>query len=247
MHERSYPPASPQPLPAAGQMSLSTPAAGKATQSSHLLPMRIQLIILSFLLLVAVQNNLASVGADPGAAPPVAAAGPVAKEREGDGDRLERQQQLPAITAAFALRTTRARAHRLAYLCYETTLDTPFKPIDLAEIALAETGGHYLSSHAVSSEGALGVWQLMPQRARSHGYSPAEMKHDEKCAAAAVRELKEKLKVADGNLMAAKRLYCGSGRQARIYETKIRKYRREIMGRMAAARGGNPAPAVSTS
>ena len=73
---------------------------------------------------------------------------------------------------------------------------------------------------------------MMPERVKSHGYAPEEMKHDEKCAEAAVRELKVKLKVADGDLADAKRLYCGAGRQARMYEVKIRKYRREILARM---------------
>jgi hypothetical protein len=59
------------------------------------------------------------------------------------------------------------------------------------------------------------------------------MKHDDKCAAAAVRELKVKLKAADGVLADAKRLYCGAGKQARLYEAKTRKYRREILARMA--------------
>lgn len=153
-------------------------------------------------------------------------------EQEQEKDRIERQQQLPAITSVFALHTSRERANRLAYLCYETTLGTPFKPIDLAELALAETGGHYLSSNAVSSEGALGVWQLMPKRAKSHGYKPAEMKQDDKCAAAAVKELKTKLVMADGNLQKAKRLYCGAGPQARQYELKTRKYRNQIMTMM---------------
>lgn len=193
--------------------------------------MRIPLLILAFLLLIAVTNNQASV-------PELNAPGrqareeAVRKQREKEMDRLERQLQLPAITATFARRTSTERANRLAYLCYETTIDTPFKPIDLAEIALAETGGHALSAKAVSSRGAVGVWQLMPERVRSHGYTPDEMKKDEKCAAAAVKELKVKLKVAAGDLDDAKRLYCGAGKQARLYEIKIRKYRREIMARM---------------
>jgi len=73
----------------------------------------------------------------------------------------------------------------------------------------------------------------MPFRARSHGYSPAEMKHDHKCAAAAVKELKTKLEMADGDLAVAKRLYCGTGKQARAYDDKIRRYRSEILGKMA--------------
>lgn len=154
------------------------------------------------------------------------------QEQEKEKDRIERQQQLPAIIATFARHTSRERANRLAYLCYETTIDTPFKPIDLAELALAETGGHYLSSRAVSSEGALGVWQVMPKRARHHGYQPAEMKQDHKCAAAAVKELTVKLAMADGNIEKAKRLYCGTGPQARQYEVKTRKYRQQILTSM---------------
>lgn len=196
--------------------------------------MRISLLILAFLLLVAVTNNQASVSIDPQTA---AALSPVRQElllqeQEKEKDRIERQSQLPAITAVFARHTSRERASRLAYLCYETTLETPFKPIDLAELALAETGGHSLSSHAVSSEGALGVWQLMPKRAQSHGYTPAEMMQDEKCAEAAVKELQVKLAMADGNLRKAKRLYCGAGPQARHYELKTSKFRRQIMAQM---------------
>jgi len=194
--------------------------------------MRISLLILAFLFLIAVTNNQASNNGTPAANPLDPSEDASGKRLGKELDRLERQKQLPAITATFAQRTSTDRAHRLAYLCYETTLNTPFKPIDLAEIALAETGGHALSAKAVSSRGAVGVWQLMPERAKSHGYHPAEMKNDEKCAAAAVRELKVKLTMADGNLSLAKRLYCGAGKQARLYEAKIRKYRREILGRM---------------
>jgi hypothetical protein len=197
--------------------------------------MRISILILAFLLLVAVTNNQASVSMNPEAVAAILPAQQesLLKEQVKEKDRIERQQQLPAITSIFARHTSRERANRLAYLCYETTLDTPFKPIDLAELALAETGGHSLSSHAVSSEGALGVWQLMPKRAKSHGYTPAEMKKDEKCAAAAVKELKAKLAMADGNLRKAKRLYCGTGPQARHYEQKTQKFRRAIMAKMA--------------
>jgi len=197
--------------------------------------MRILILILAFLLLIAVTNNQASVNMNPEtvAAISVARQELLRQEQEKEKERIERQNQLPAITAIFARHTSRARASRLAYLCYETTIDTPFKPIDLAELALAETGGHSLSSHAVSSEGALGVWQLMPKRAKSHGYEPAEMKRDEKCAAAAVKELQTKLRMADGNLQKAKRLYCGTGPQARHYEQKTQKFRRAIMAKMA--------------
>jgi hypothetical protein len=191
--------------------------------------MRIPLLILAFLLFIAVTNNQASVSMN---ADPVQTREELIKIRQKMQDRADRQKQLPAITSIFARHTSWDRAYRLAYLCYEATVDTPFKPIDLAELALAETGGHALSADAVSSEGALGVWQLMPNRARSHGYNPSDMKKDEKCAAAAVKELKAKLEMACGDLQKAKRLYCGAGEQARLYELTIRKYRRMIMAEM---------------
>lgn len=193
--------------------------------------MRISIIILSLLLLIAISNNQASFAVDAVIQTPPGTVRERTEQQQlaQDLDRLERQKQLPAITSAFKKCTSSERANRLAYLCYEVTLDTPFKPIDLAEIALAETGGHGLSGKVVSSRGAVGVWQLMPVRAKSHGYAPSEMKHDEKCAAAAVKELKTKLEMADGNLAIAKRLYCGAGKQARAYDVKIRKYRLEIL------------------
>ncbi|MHC1697283.1 MAG: transglycosylase SLT domain-containing protein [Geobacteraceae bacterium] len=144
----------------------------------------------------------------------------------------ERRRQLPAIISAFAKRTTPQRARRLGVLCYLKTLDTPLMPMDIAEIALAETGSHGLSAHAVSYRGALGVWQLMPSRARSHGYSPEDMGNDEKCAEAAVRELLTKIKMAKGNLSRAKKLYCGVGPQADAYEIKRKRFRREIFREM---------------
>ncbi len=49
----------------------------------------------------------------------------------------------------------------------------------------------------------------MPNRAKSHGYSPEEMKNDEKCAEAAVRELYSKLEMARGNLNLAKNCIAG--------------------------------------
>ena len=199
--------------------------------------MRISITILSFLLLtvIAIDNNRASFAVDAEISTPQSIAREAARRKQlaQDLDRLERQRQLPAIVSVFKQRTSQERANRLAYLCYETTIDTPFKPIDLAEIALAETGGHGLSGKAVSSRGAVGVWQLMPVRARSHGYAPAEMNRDDKCAVAAVKELKTKLEMAGGNLAVAKRLYCGTGKQARDYDVKIRKYRSEILGIMA--------------
>ena len=141
----------------------------------------------------------------------------------------ERKRQVPAIATAFSRYTAPERARRLAALCYLKTLGTLFMPMDLAEIALAETGGHGLSAKAVSHKGALGVWQLMPHRAKSHGYSPDEMKNDEKCADAAVRELATKLGMAKGNMHRAKKLYCGAGPDADAYDVKRRQYRKEIL------------------
>ncbi|MBT0654609.1 transglycosylase SLT domain-containing protein [Geomobilimonas luticola] len=145
----------------------------------------------------------------------------------------ERQRQVPAIAAAFARRTDPQRARWLAALCYLKTLGTPFMPMDIAEIALAETGGHGLSGKSVSRKGALGVWQLMPYRAKSHGYSPDDMENDEKCAEAAVRELASKMAMAKGNLVRAKKLYCGVGPDADAYEVKRRQFRREILDELA--------------
>ncbi|MBK5277122.1 MAG: transglycosylase SLT domain-containing protein [Desulfuromonadales bacterium] len=142
----------------------------------------------------------------------------------------ERKRQVAAIESAFARRTTPHRSRQLAALCFTKTLGTPFVPFDLAEIALAETGGHKLSAVAVSSKGALGVWQLMPHRAKSHGYSPADMENDEKCAEAAVCELYSKLTMAQGNMERAKKLYCGQGPQADAYLRKIRLVRQEMRG-----------------
>ncbi len=144
----------------------------------------------------------------------------------------ERRMQIPAIVTAFAKRTDLKRARRLASLCYLKTLGTPFMPMDIAEIALAETGSHGLAATAVSYCGALGVWQLMPSRAKSHGYSPQDMENDEKCAEAAVRELLTKMKMAKGNLRRAKKLYCGVGPQANAYEVKRMGFRREILREM---------------
>ncbi len=144
----------------------------------------------------------------------------------------ERRRQLPAIISAFAKRTSLQRARRLGVLCYLKTLNTPLMPTDLAEIALAETGTHGLSAHAVSKSGALGVWQLMPNRARSHGFAPEDMVNDEKCAEAAVQELLTKIKMAKGNLRKAKKLYCGIGPQANAYEVKRTRFRHEIFREM---------------
>lgn len=147
----------------------------------------------------------------------------------------ERKRQLPVIEAAFARLTTPERARNLAALCYIKTLGTPLTPLDMAEIALAETGGHALSSRATSPKGAAGVWQLMPSQARSHGYDPGEMRDDEKCAEAAVRTLLSKLEVADGKLDLAKKYYCGIGPQADAYLRKIRRIRTELQAALTAA------------
>ncbi len=141
----------------------------------------------------------------------------------------ERKCQVPAIAEVFAKRTDPKRARWLAALCYFKTLGTSLMPIDLAEIALAETGAYGLSADLVSTAGALGVWQLMPKRAKSHGYTPADMENDEKCADAAVRELLNKLSMTHGNLDKAKKYYCGVGPQANAYEVKRREFRKEIL------------------
>ena len=140
-----------------------------------------------------------------------------------------RRKMLPAISATFARRTTPERAKWLAEVCYRSTEGTQFTALDLAEIALAETGNYRLSSRAVSSRGALGVWQLMPERAMSHGFRPSEMRDDEKCAAAAVKELKAKLIMAKGDLGRAKRFYCGMGPAAAAYDKVRRRFRAEIL------------------
>lgn len=141
----------------------------------------------------------------------------------------ERKRQVPVIERAFARLTNPERARNLAALCYLKTLGTPFAPLDLAEIALVETGGHRLASSATSVKGAIGVWQLMPTEARNHGYSPAEMRNDEKCAEAAVRTLLSKLVIADGNMDRAKRFYCGVGPQADAYLRKLKVTRQALL------------------
>jgi hypothetical protein len=145
---------------------------------------------------------------------------------------IQRKKQQEVIESAFSRITSPERAHKLAAICYEKTLATVFMPFDLAEIALAETGGHRLSSQAVSVKGARGVWQLMPYRARSHGYSAKDMLDDSKCAEAAVSELYTKLDMARGNLERAKKLYCGQGPQADAYIKKIIKIRQEMMAEL---------------
>lgn len=147
----------------------------------------------------------------------------------------ERQRQARAIAAVFSRRTEPERACKLAALCYLKTLGTDLMPLDLAEIALAETGSVGFEASAVSPKGALGVWQLMPYRAASHGFRPEEMLDDEKCAEAAVREIYSKLHMANGDLVRAKKLYCGVGPEADAYEVKRRRYRREILAEMGWA------------
>ncbi len=145
---------------------------------------------------------------------------------------IQRKKQQTVIEAAFSRRTSPERAHQLATICFDKTIGTVFMPFDLAEIALAETGGHSLSSRAVSTKGACGVWQLMPLRARSHGYSPKDMLDDGKCAEAAVCELYAKLDMAQGDLERAKKYYCGQGPQANAYMKKIRSIRQEMMAEL---------------
>jgi Transglycosylase SLT domain len=142
---------------------------------------------------------------------------------------IQRKKQQVVIESAFSRRTSPERAHQLAAICFDKTIGTVFMPFDLAEIALAETGGHQLSSQAISTKGALGVWQLMPFRARSHGYSSKDMLDDRKCAEAAVRELYSKLDMAQGNLERAKKYYCGQGPEANAYMKKIRTIRQEMV------------------
>src|SRR6266568_643455 len=145
---------------------------------------------------------------------------------------IQRKKQQAVIESAFSRRTSPERAHQLAAVCFDKTIGTVFMPFDLAEIALAETGGHRLSSRAISSKGALGVWQLMPYRARSLGYSSKDMLDDGKCAEAAVRELYTKLDMAQGNLERAKKYYCGQGPQANAYMNKIRIIRSEMLAQL---------------
>ncbi len=144
----------------------------------------------------------------------------------------QRKKQQEVIELAFSRITSPERAHQLAAICFDKTAGTVFMPFDLAEIALVETGGHRLSSRAVSTKGAVGVWQLMPRRAKSHGFSVKDMLDDGKCAEAAVCELYTKLDMARGNLERAKKYYCGQGPQANAYIKKIQKVRREMMAEL---------------
>jgi hypothetical protein len=196
--------------------------------------MRKKLMYLSCLLVLVACENATVKKTEQSPAATVSIESPLDREIKGlleKGISMgERKRQVAAIESAFSRRTTPQRSRQLAALCFTKTLGTPFMPFDLAEIALAETGGHKLSADSVSSKGALGVWQLMPRRAKSHGYSPADMENDEKCAEAAVRELYTKLEMAQGNLERAKKLYCGQGPQADAYLKKIRMVREEMRG-----------------
>ena len=145
---------------------------------------------------------------------------------------IQRKKQQAVIESAFSRRTSPERAHQLAAICFDKTIGTVFMPFDLAEIALAETGGHQLSSQAVSTKGARGVWQLMPIRARSHGYSSTDMLDDGKCAEAAVCELYSKLDMAQGDLERAKKYYCGQGPQANAYMKRVLTIRQEMMAEL---------------
>jgi len=188
------------------------------------------------LLLLAACENTPLKKADQLVSTTVAAESPLDREIKGLLEKgismSERKRQVAVIEASFLRCTTPERARQLAALCFTKTLSTPFMPFDLAEIALAETGGNKLSASAVSSKGALGVWQLMPRRAKSHGYSPEDMENDEKCADAAVRELYTKLEMAQGNLDRAKKLYCGQGPEADRYLRKIHKVHQELLAEL---------------
>jgi hypothetical protein len=194
--------------------------------------MRKKLLYLICLFLLAACENAPIKKTEVAPEATVATESPLDREIKGLLEKgismSERKRQVAAIETAFARRTTPLRSRQLAALCFTKTLGSPFMPFDLAEIALAETGGHKLSAESVSSKGALGVWQLMPRRAKSHGYSPTDMENDEKCAEAAVRELLTKLTMAQGNLERAKKLYCGQGPQADAYMKKIRLVRDEM-------------------
>lgn len=69
----------------------------------------------------------------------------------------------------------------------------------------------------------------MPTQAKSHGYTPKEMRNDEKCAEAAVRALQSKLALADGNMDKAKKLYCGVGPAADAYLSKLKVVRQALL------------------
>lgn len=202
-------------------------APAKPIQLPYSIIMRKKLIYLTCLFSLTACENAPFKLADIQSSSSLATAPSILNSRSVS--HIQRKKQQAVIESAFSRRTTPERAHQLAAICFDKTVGTVFMPFDLAEIALAETGGHRLSSRAVSSKGARGVWQLMPFRARSHGYSPTDMLDDGKCAEAAVRELYTKLDMAQGDLERAKKYYCGQGPQATAYMKKIRKVRQEMI------------------
>jgi hypothetical protein len=198
--------------------------------------MRNFIIYFSTLLLLTSCENTQINNAEKQFAATVSSESPLEREIKGLLEKgismTERKRQVAAIETCFLRCTSPERARQLAALCFTKSLGTPFMPFDLAEIALAETGSNQLSATATSPKGAMGVWQLMPVRAKSHGYDPQEMENDEKCAEAAVRELNQKLEMAQGNLDRAKKFYCGQGPQAEIYLRKIHRVRQELLSEL---------------
>jgi hypothetical protein len=206
----------------------ATPA--KPTQLPYSLIMRKKLIYLTCMLLLTACENAPFDLAEIQSTSSLATEPSILANRSIS--LIQRKKQQAVIESAFSRKTSPERAHKLAAICFDKTTGTVFMPFDLAEIALAETGGHRLSSRAVSTHGARGVWQLMPFRARSHGYSSSDMNDDGKCAEAAVCELYTKLDMAHGNLERAKKYYCGQGPEANAYIKKIRTIRQEMMAEL---------------
>ena len=60
-------------------------------------------------------------------------------------------------------------------------------------------------------------------------YVTGPLRADDARADAAVRELKEKLSMAKGNLARAKRYYCGMGPAAAAYDAIRKRFRAEIL------------------
>ena len=205
-------------------------APAKPIQLPYSFIMRKKLIYLTCLLLLTACENAPFKPADTKATTPLATEPSILNNSKIS--LIQRKKQQAVIESAFSRKTSPERAQKLAAICFDKTIGTVFMPFDLAEIALAETGGHKLSSRAVSVKGASGVWQLMPSRARSHGYSLKDMLDDGKCAEAAVCELYTKLDMAQGNLERAKKFYCGQGPQATAYMKKIRIIRKEMMAEL---------------
>jgi hypothetical protein len=192
--------------------------------------MRIQLIYLMCVLLLTACENAPFKIADIQTTTPLVTEPSILEN--SNISLIQRKKQQSVIAAAFSRRTSPVRAQRLAAICFDKTVGTTFMPFDLAEIALVETGGHRLSSRAISARGARGVWQLMPLRARSHGYSAKDMLDDDKCAEAAICELYTKLDMARGDIERAKKYYCGQGPQATAYMKKIRIIRQEMLSEL---------------